>query len=73
MAQANETLSLAQQQAKTELMLAKKQARKIIVLGSTILALSLVAAIAIQLQVVKADRSLAETKIILESVSSKIT
>ncbi len=73
LAQANETLSLAQHQAKTELMLAKKQARKIIAIGSTILALSLAAAIAIQLQVVKADRSLAETKIVLESVSSKTT
>ncbi|MEG4281846.1 AAA-like domain-containing protein [Microcoleus sp. A006_D1] len=73
LAQANETLSLAQHQAKTELMLAKKQARRIIAIGSTILALSLAAAIAIQLQVVKADRSLAETKIILESVSSKTT
>ena len=73
LAQANETLNLAQHQAKTELMLAKKQARRIIAIGSTILAISLAAAIAIQLQVVKADRSLAETKIILESLSSKTT
>ncbi len=73
LAQANETLNLAQHQARTELTLAKKQARKIIAIGSTILTLSLAAAIAIQLQVVKADRSLAETKIILESVSSKTT
>ncbi|MEG4318351.1 MULTISPECIES: AAA-like domain-containing protein [unclassified Microcoleus] len=73
LAQANETLTFAQKTAKLELTKAKKQARKIIAIGSTILALSLAAAIAVQLQVVKADRSLAETKIILESVSSKTT
>ena len=71
--QANETLSLAQHQAKTELTLAKKQAKKIIAIGSTILAISLAAAIAVQLQVIKADRELAETKIVLESLSSKTT
>jgi WD40 repeat protein len=73
LAQANETLSLAQHQAKTELTLAKKQARKIIAIGSTILGISLAAAIAVQLQVIKADRELAETKIVLESLSSKAT
>ncbi|MEG5172610.1 WD40 domain-containing protein [Microcoleus sp. B3-D7] len=73
LAQANETLSLAQHQAKTELMLAKKQARKIIAIGSTILGISLAAAIGVQLQVIKADRELAETKIVLESLSSKTT
>ncbi|MEG4805915.1 AAA-like domain-containing protein [Microcoleus sp. F8-D3] len=73
LAQANETLSLAQHQAKTELTLAKKQARKIMAIGSTILAISLAAAIAVQLQVIKADRELAETKIVLASLSSKTT
>ena len=73
LAQANETLTFAQQKAKLELKKAKKQARKIIALGSTILALSLAAAIAVQVQVIKADRNLAETNIILESVSAKTT
>ncbi|WP_172192025.1 AAA-like domain-containing protein [Microcoleus asticus] len=73
LAQANQTLSLAQHQAKTELTLAKKQARRIIAIGSTILGISLAAAIAVQLQVIKADRELAETKIVLESLSSKTT
>lgn len=71
--QANETLTLAQQTAKLELTTAKKKARKIISIGSTILGISLTAAIAVQIQVIKTDRDLAETKLILASVSAKTT
>ncbi len=71
--QANETLTFAQQTAKQELTKAKKKARKIIAIGSTILGISLTAAIAVQVQVIKTDRNLAETKLVLESVSAKTT
>ncbi|NMG06256.1 AAA-like domain-containing protein [Brasilonema sp. UFV-L1] len=73
LAQANETLTLAEQKATAELTQAKRKARRITAIGSVILAISLVTAAVILLQVKKRERELAESNVLLLSSSSQTT
>ena len=72
LSQANETLTLAQQQAQAQLKQAQRKSRRIVSIGSIILAISLITAASVGLQVRKARRQLAEANVLLSSVSSKI-
>lgn len=71
LAEANETLVGAQQQAKGELTQAKRRAKRIVTIGSGILAISVITAILIQLQVKKAQQELAERQVVLQTLFSK--
>ncbi|NEP26755.1 AAA-like domain-containing protein, partial [Moorena sp. SIO3I6] len=71
LSQANETLTLAQQQAQAQLKQAQRKSRRIVNIGSTILAISLVTAASVGLQVRQARRQLLEADVLLSSVSSK--
>ncbi|HAZ46193.1 MAG TPA: hypothetical protein DDW76_27095 [Cyanobacteria bacterium UBA11369] len=71
LANANQTLTVAQQQAKTELTQAKRSAKRIVSIGSAILAISLIAAAAIQLKVWQAERELLEQQVEFQSFSAK--
>ncbi|MEG4804808.1 AAA-like domain-containing protein [Microcoleus sp. ARI1-B5] len=73
LAQANDTLTTAQQQATAELTKAKRTAKRIIGIGSGILAISLIAAVAIQVQLVKTERSLLQEQVELDVFTSKTT
>ena len=73
LAQANDTLTTAQQQATAELTKAKRTAKRIIGIGSGILAISLIAAVAIQVQLVKTERSLLQEQVELHVFTSKAT
>jgi WD40 repeat protein len=68
---ANETLVLAQQQAKVKLTQAKRRATRIITIGSVILAISVITAVFIQFQVKKAQQQLAERQVVLQTLFSK--
>ncbi|WP_424099728.1 AAA-like domain-containing protein [Moorena producens] len=72
LSQANNTLTLAQQQAQDQLKQAQRKSRRIVNIGSTILAISLVTAASVGLQVRQARRQLLEADVLLASVSSKI-
>jgi WD40 repeat protein len=71
LAEANKTLTTAQQQAKTELTQAKRSAKRIVSIGSAILAISLITAAAIQLKVWQAERELLKQQVEFQSFSSK--
>ncbi len=71
LAKANKTLTVAQQQAKTELTQAKRSAKRIVSIGSAILTISLIAAAGIQLKVWQAERKLLERQVEFQSFSSK--
>ncbi|MFM7447555.1 MAG: AAA-like domain-containing protein, partial [Leptolyngbyaceae cyanobacterium] len=71
LAAANETLNLAEQKAQDELAKAKRAAKKIIGIGSIILATSLAVAGGVSWQVRQAHRELAETNAVLSSVYSQ--
>ncbi|AOY82581.1 AAA-like domain-containing protein [Moorena producens JHB] len=71
LAQANQTLTKAQQQAKAELTKAKQTAKMIVGIGSGILAILLLVATVVGLQVRQAKRELAELKLSLLSVNSQ--
>ncbi|MEG4281843.1 AAA-like domain-containing protein [Microcoleus sp. A006_D1] len=73
LAQANDTLTTAQQQATAELTKAKRTAKRIIGIGSGIFAISLIAAVAIQVQLVKTERSLLQEQVELDVFTSKTT
>uniref|UniRef100_A0A832H4S6 Anaphase-promoting complex subunit 4 WD40 domain-containing protein n=1 Tax=Oscillatoriales cyanobacterium SpSt-402 TaxID=2282168 RepID=A0A832H4S6_9CYAN len=72
LAAANETLNRAKQNAQDELTHAKRTAKRIIGIGSTILVASLVVAAIVSLQVRQSTRELAETNAGLSSVYSQI-
>jgi len=72
LATANETLNLAKQKAQDELTEAKRTAKRIIGIGSIILATSLAVAAIVSWQVRQAQRELAETNAVLSSVYSQI-
>lgn len=71
LAKANETLVLAQQQAKVELTQAKRSSTRIVTIGSVVLLVSVITAILIQLQVKKAQQEVAEKQVILQTLFSK--
>jgi AAA-like domain/WD domain, G-beta repeat len=71
LAKANDTLILAEQQAKGELTQAKRRATRIMAIGSVVLGISVITAISIQLQVKKAQQELAEQQVILQTSFSK--
>ncbi|BAZ50663.1 WD-40 repeat-containing protein [Nostoc sp. NIES-4103] len=71
LASANETLVLAQQQAKVELIQAKRRATRIVSIGSVVLLLSVITAILIQLQVKKTQHKVAEKQVVLQTLFSK--
>lgn len=71
LAKANDTLVLAQQQAKVEFTQAKRRATRIMAIGSVVLGISVITAISIQLQVKKAQQELAEQQVILQTSFSK--
>ncbi|MBD2385949.1 AAA-like domain-containing protein [Cylindrospermum sp. FACHB-282] len=71
LANANETLVLAQQQAKLELTQAKRSSTRIVSIGSVVLLLSVITAILIQLQVKKAQYEVAEKQVVLQTLFSK--
>jgi WD40 repeat protein len=73
LAQANATLTTAQQQATAELTKAKRTAKRIIGIGSGILAISLIAAGAMQVQLVKTERSLLKEQVKSHVFTSKAT
>ena len=68
---ANETLTLAEKKAKTELTIARKRARGIIGIGSGILAISLISAGIVWLQVKQARLELKKRTILLSSINSQ--
>jgi WD40 repeat protein len=71
LAKANQTLTVAQQQVKTELTQAKRSAKRIVSIGSAILIISLIAAAVIQLKVWQAERELLAQQVEFESFSSQ--
>jgi WD40 repeat protein len=71
LAKANQTLTVAQQQVKTELTQAKRSAKRIVSIGSAILIISLIAAAAIQLKVWQAERQVLEQQVEFQSFSSQ--
>ncbi|MEG4230247.1 AAA-like domain-containing protein [Microcoleus sp. N9_B2] len=71
LAEANEILVLAQQEAKLKLTQAQRRATRIVAIGSLVLAVSMITAISIQLQVKKAQQQLAEQQVILQTSFSK--
>ena len=71
LAEANEILVLAQQQAKLKLTQAQRRATRIVAIGSIVLAVSIITAISIQLQVKKAQQQLAEQQVVLQTSFSK--
>jgi AAA-like domain len=71
LAKANETLVLAQQQAKVELTQAKRRSTRIVTIGSVFLLISVITAILIQLQVKKSQQELAEKQVVLQTLFSK--
>ena len=71
LAQANQTLTTAQQQAKTQLTQAKRSAKRIVSIGSAILTISLITAAAIQLKVWQAERELLAQQVEFQSFSSQ--
>lgn len=70
LAKANETLTLAEQQVKTELTQAKRSAKRIVSIGSAILTISSIAA-AIQLKVWQAEPEVLEQQVQFQSFSSQ--
>lgn len=73
LAKANETLTIAQQQAKVELYQAKRRAKYIIGIGTVILAVSTMAAIAIQFKAKQTQRELTEQKLVLQTLFAQTT
>lgn len=71
LSQANETLTIAQSTAKTELFQAKRRAKYIISVGAIILLISTITALGIQLQVQQTQQKLAERQIVLQTLFSK--
>ena len=71
LAKANQTLTVAQQQVKTELTQAKRSAKRIVSIGSAILIISLIAAAAIQLKVWHAEREVLKQQVEFQSFSSQ--
>ncbi|MDP8935597.1 MAG: AAA-like domain-containing protein, partial [Cyanobacteriota bacterium] len=71
LAKANQTLTVAEQQVKTELTQAKRSAKRIVSIGSAILIISLIAATAIQLKVWQAERQVLEQQVEFQSFSSQ--
>ncbi|MCC3422495.1 MAG: AAA-like domain-containing protein [Microcoleus sp. PH2017_01_SCD_O_A] len=72
LAKANDTLVSAQQQAKVKLTQAQRRATRIMAIGSIVLAVSIITAISIQLQVKKAQQELAEQQVVLQTSFSKV-
>ncbi len=71
LAKANETLILAQQQAKVEFTQAKRKSTRIVTIGSIVLGISFITAIFIQLQVKKAQQQIAQKQVVLQTLFSK--
>jgi WD40 repeat protein len=71
LAKANQTLTVAEQQVKTQLTQAKRSAKRIVSIGSAILIISLIAATVIQLKVWQAERELLAQQVEFESFSSQ--
>lgn len=71
LAEANQTLVLAQQQVYVEFTQAKRKATRIVTIGSVILGISVITAILIQLQVKKAQKELAEQQVVLQTLFSQ--
>lgn len=72
LAEANQTLNLAKQQAQDELTQAKRTARRITGIGSIILLTSLAIAAIVSQQAQQATRELAEANVLLPTVASEI-
>ena len=71
LAKANDTLVSSQQQAKLKLTQSQRIATRIVAVGSIFLAVSIITAISIQLQVKKAQQQLAEQQVVLQTSFSK--
>ncbi|MCY7386236.1 MAG: AAA-like domain-containing protein [Microcoleus sp. CAN_BIN18] len=71
LAEANEILVLAQQQAQVKLTQSKRKSTRIITIGSIVLGISVITATLIQLQVKKAQQEVAEKQVVLQTLFSK--